>query len=757
MLIHGNRPGGPAGAVHRRPGSRVVAVTRLFIAEKPELAKAIVEGLGGGTRADGYTECSNGDIVTWCFGHMLELDAPETPWNMAELPISFIPWTKRPTPDRRKQLTIIAGLLKKASRVVHAGDPDDEGQLLIDEVLEYYGNRAPVQRLLINDNNVKIVRRALETMRDNAEFRGLSQAAEARSVGDLTYGVNLTRAYTLAAQAKGHDGVLSVGRVQTPILGLVVRRDRENAGHSVAYYHIVMAQFDAGGQTVIARYRPAEGEPVDDKGRLTDAALAATIAATTTGRPARIIAAKTTQRTTPPPLPYNLLKLQTDASRRYGYKPDHVKDITQALREKHRLITYNRSDCEYLSDEQHGDASAVLAAIAANAAALATAATRADASIKGRAFDSSKVTAHHAIIPTEGRTAIETLTEAERRVYLLIARAYTVQFWPARSYDHSEAVFEVDGRRFVATSDFTTAPGWTALYQADERGDLKDEGDAGDDDAPLAIDMRSLAAGRAARCIEARAEQRATKPRPLYTIPTLLTDLTRIARYIRDDRLRKMLIERDRDKAGEHGGIGTPATRDAIIQTLYARGFLVDKGKNVVSTPLGQQLYDALPDAAKFPDMTAVWHEQQKAIQTGARDATGFVRQIEEHIAREVAAVKTNGLTIASSAPPCPTCGRALRRFAKGKNGPFWSCTGYGEAEPCKFTAPDKAGKPDLAAKQPVAVSQLHKCMTCGGGLSRREGRKKGSHWWGCSNYPECKQTYTDAKGRPDYSSGRAT
>lgn len=735
----------------------MVAVTRLFIAEKPELAKAIVEGLGGGTRGEGYTECGGGDVVTWCFGHMLELDAPETPWNMAELPISFIPWTKRPSPDRSKQLKIIAGLLKQARSVVHAGDPDDEGQLLVDEVLDFYNNRAPVQRLLINDNNVKVVRRALASMRDNADFRGLSQAAEARSVGDLTYGVNLTRAYTLAAQAKGHDGVLSVGRVQTPILGLVVRRDRENAGHTVAYYHVVTGTFEIGGLAVPARYRPAEGEAVDEKGRLTDAGLAAQIASAVHGQPARVVMAKTTAKTTPPPLPYNLLKLQTDASRRYGYKPDQVKDITQALREKHRLITYNRSDCEYLSDEQHSDAPAVLAAIADNAQALVPAANRADPSMKGRAVDSSKVTAHHAIIPTEGRAKIEALTEPERRVYLLIARAYVVQFWPARSYDHSEAVIEVAGRQFVATSDFTTAAGWTALYQADERGDAKDEGEGSDDDAPLALDMRSLVTGATGRCTEANAAQRATKPRPLYTIPTLLTDLTRVARYIRDDRLRKMLVERDKDKAGEHGGIGTPATRDAIIQTLYARGFLADKGKHVVSTALGQQLYDALPDAAKYPDMTAVWHEQQKAIQSGARDATGFVRGIEEHIAREVASVKASGLTIASSAPPCPLCKRPLRRFAKGKNGPFWSCTGYSSEPQCRFTASDKGGKPDLAAKQPSPVSQLHKCMSCGGGLSRREGRKKGTHWWGCSGYPECKQTYTDAKGRPDYSSGRST
>lgn len=731
----------------------MVEVARLFIAEKPELAKAIVEGLGGGQRREGYFECGRGDVVTWCFGHMLELETPDTPWTMAELPISFIPWKKRPAPDRKGQLDTIGRLLKQARSVVHAGDPDDEGQLLVDEVLEHHGCRVHVRRLLINDNNVKIVRRALDTMRDNRDFHGMSQAAEARGVGDLTYGVNLTRAYTLAAQGRGFQGVLSVGRVQTPILGLVVRRDREHADHASAAYHVVTAEFELGGLKITGRYVPAEGVTLDDKGRMTDAAYAARIATEVAGKPAKIIAATTVQRTTPPPLPYNLLKLQTDASKRYGYKPDQVKDITQTLREKHRLITYNRSDCEYLSDEQHGDAAAVLAAIGENAPAIKVAVDRADPTIKGRAFDSSKVTAHHAIIPTEARARLDTLTEPERKVYLLIARAYVAQFWPARAYDHSETTIDVASHRFAASSDFTTRPGWTVLYQAEERNEADAEADA--DDAPLAIDMRSARPGMTGTCHNAVADRRQTKPRPLYTIATLLTDLTRIARYIRDDRLRKLLIERDRDKAGEHGGIGTPATRDTIIATLFERGYLVEKGKNVVSTPLARQFYDALPDAAKYPDMTALWHEQQKAIQAGSTTAPGFVRGIEDHIAREVAAVKTNGLALEIDAPKCPKCGRALRRFAKGKNGPFWSCTGYAEPEPCKFTAPDKAGKPDLAAREPTPVSALHKCMACGRGLSRRPSRKKGSYWWSCSGFPTCKQSYSDAKGRPDYSSGR--
>lgn len=720
----------------------------VVIAEKPELARAIAEGLGGGSRKDGFIDCGQ-HYVTWAIGHMLELVDPEDPWTMAGLPISFIPWEKRPVPKTAAQLRVIRTLLKGARSVIHAGDPDDEGQLIVDEILDHAGSRLPVKRLLVNDYNLKIVQRALATMKDNREFAGMSAAAEARSVGDLLYGVNMTRAYTLAAQAKGYQGVLSVGRVQTPILGLVVRRDREFAAHTKGYYYTVTGQFEIGAHAFPARYQIVDGDPVDDKGRLSDEAHARAIAAAVTGKPARIVSATTTAKEAAPPLPYNLLKLQTDASRKFGFKPDQVKDITQALREKYRLITYNRSDSEYLSDEQHGDAASVLAAIGATAPVLAAPVQRADPAIKSRAFNSAKVSAHHAIIPTEATADLSALSDAEQKIYLLIARAYVAQFWPSHQYDQTEIVVEVDGRRFAAKGKITTRPGWTVLY----KNDVGNE-DLADDEEALALDLRTIGTGQAGTCASASADQQETKPRPLYTMATLLSDLTRVAKYVRDERLRKLLIEKDKGKAGEHGGIGTPATRDSIIATLFDRGFLIEKGKNVISTPQARDFYDALPDQAKYPDMTAIWHEQQRAIAAGTKDTLSFVQTLSEYVAREVASVKEHGLAIKTDAPPCPTCSRPLRRM-KGSNGHFWSCTGY--AEGCKFTANDKAGKPVLTKAEPPTVSVKHKCMTCGKGLVRRPSRKKkNSFWWSCSGYPDCKQTYFDANGKPDYSKGNA-
>ncbi|MGB0360386.1 MAG: toprim domain-containing protein [Endozoicomonas sp.] len=216
-------------------------MSRLFIAEKPELGRAIAQTLGSDQCEEGYIRCSGGDVVTWCFGHLLELTDPEDhdpntkKWDLNSLPLRW-PVQHKPIGDKSKQVKLIKKLASEASEIVHAGDPDEEGQLLVDEVLDYINNRKPVKRVLINDLNEKVVRKSLNNLKDNREFYGLYQSALARSVSDQLYGYNLTRAYTLAGQAAGASKVLSVGRVQTPILGLVVRRDRANESHEAHFY-----------------------------------------------------------------------------------------------------------------------------------------------------------------------------------------------------------------------------------------------------------------------------------------------------------------------------------------------------------------------------------------------------------------------------------------------------------------------------------------------------------------------------------------
>lgn len=775
----------------------------LYIAEKPELARAIVEALGGGKKMRGYHECGN-DRVTWCFGHMLELCQPEDydislkKWNLNDLPLFFVPWKKKPVAKSKEQFAVIVGLLRETDCVVHAGDPDPEGQLLIDELLEFVEYRGPVKRVLINDNNTAVVKKALQNMRDNQDFSGLSKSALARELGDYLYGINMTRLYTLAARREGFDSVLSVGRVQTPILGLVVRRDRQFADpKNRTTYYGVHGVFRVGESRFTASYRVKADDPQDEKGRLSHLPHSQNIADSVTGKDAVVKTHDIKPGETPPPLPYNLLKLQIDASRLHGLSPDRVKDITQSLREKHRLITYNRSDSQYLSEEQHADAPDVLAAIAANMPDFASVIVAADPARKSRAFDSSKVTAHHAIIPTQARVDFLALTDSEKMLYHLIARAYLGQFMPPEQWERSVTTLEIEGHIFIRNARRVTSRGWRELYGSESCLD-----EDGDEDAPESTGI-AFAIGQAVHCVGGRCEQKEAGPKPPYTMATLLEDLTRVAQYIGDESLRKTMVDKDKGKTGERGGIGTPATRDVIIRTLFDRGFVEysKKGKtqNIVSTKTGQEFYDCLPDNAKFPDMTAFWHGQQVEIENGQRSVDSFVDDLIAYIGGETARVMEGGLNLPIEKYPCPVCSSPMMS-KKSTTGKFWGCSRY---PACRVTLPDDNGKPGksssnkgkidpsvlcpacslpmrlipragggffgcsgfpnckatinaqdgkpVAGKQRPSVSEKHKCLKCGRGLVRRKGKKDGEHFWGCSGFPECTISYPDTNGKPNH------
>lgn len=723
---------------------------RLFIAEKPELGRAIAEAIGNGQKDGGCIRCGNGDVVTWCFGHLLTLTDPEDhdpsakQWSMESLPIRW-PVKHKPLGDKESQIKLIQKLAGDASEIVHAGDPDDEGQLLVDEVLAYIGNSKPVRRILINDMNKKIVQKALANMRDNSEFFGLYQSALARSVSDQVYGYNLTRAYTLTGRAAGATQVLSVGRVQTPILGLVVRRDRAHESHSAHNYYDLTARFCGSGGAFTAKHRPADSAPVDDKGRVLDEAYATTLVQAVKGQPATVTGAATEAKEASAPLPYNLLNLQADASRKFGFSPDKTLKLTQSLREKHRLITYNRSDCEYLSDEQHEDAPAVLAAIAQTAPVLAKAAQAGDPAIKSRAFNSKNVSAHHAIIPTENTAELATLSDDEGKVYLLIARAYIAQFWPKHVYRETTIDLEVSGYAFRTTARVTTQEGWKKLYARDTDND-----EVHQDDADSTDNLEWVTTSTPLICEEASSEKKQTKPPARYTMATLLKDLARVATYVTDPKIRQLLLAKDQEKKGEHGGIGTPATRSAIIEQLIKRGFIAEQNKKVISTELGREFHNLLPESATAPDMTALWHEQQEQIKAGQMTMQQFVEGVAEHIAQEIGRIKAEGVKVtAGVGQECPTCGKGCLQRRKGKTGFFWGCSAYPD---CKATFPDKRGKPDFNAKkkEAPAASSEHLCPKCSKGLIRRAGKKKGSYWWGCSGFPACDFRAFDAKGKPE-------
>lgn len=720
---------------------------RLFIAEKPELAKAIVDGLGGGIKKDGYYDCGD-DYVTWCYGHMLMLQDPEDydpkykNWTLDHLPIAFIPWKLKVNPSSKDQLKIIIKLLEGSTSCVGAGDPDPEGQNLIDEILEYVGYSKPCERILINDNNTKLVQKALDNLTPNKNYVGLYHSTLARSVCDQLYGYNMTRLYTLKAQEKGYQGVLSVGRVQTPVLGLVVRRDLEHESHTKSFYYGVSGIFTFGDCTFQAKYNVDETDPIDEKNRLLDRAFAMSIKADIASLKATIEKAATSNKKTNPPLPFNLLKLQAEASRKFGYKPEQVKNVTQALREKYKLITYNRSDCQYLNDEHHESASAVLKAIGETASLFSNAINAADPSIKSKAFNSSKVSAHHGIIPTEATANFSSLSEPEQKIYLLIARAYIAQFFPPYEYTQTDLLITCGNKYFSCRSNVPINQGWKALY----KNDIGNQ-EVSDDDTNLNSDLTPLYVGQIGECNEIEIVDRETKPQPRYTMDTLLNDLTRVAKYIKDPALKKSLIERDKDKTGEHGGIGTSATRDTIISGLFEREFLTENGKEIISTQIARDFYSIIPDEAKYPDMTALWHQKQLLIESGNYSYIDFINELVEYIQEQITNINANGLgDLNIKVWACPECSKPMRKI-KGNKGFFWGCTGYQEG--CKTALPDKNGTPYRTNKPSLKPSEQYKCGSCGEGLIRRPSKKK--YFWGCSKYPDCSQSYPDAKGRPIY------
>lgn len=419
-------------------------------------------------------------------------------------------------------------------------------------------------------------------------------SALARAVCDQRYGFNLTRCYSTLAQRKGYDGVLSVGRVQTPILGLVVARDRAHEAHEKQGYHTIKALIDMqNGMSVSAEYLPSEDDPVDDKSRIIDAVFARKIVNDVQDKSATILCVETTERKNAPPLPYNLLALQADAAGLWNYKPKKVLEITQRLRDQHKAITYNRSDCRYLNNDRHAEAPELLQAL------------------KSKAFNSKKVTAHHAIIPTMNVPDLNKLGQDEKRIYELIAKLYIAQFYPPAEFMATKLELEIANHKFKAEGRLNSSPGWRVLNDQD----LKDF-----ENAEKQPELHKLQQSDSGTVETAESVKGFTKPPARYSMKTLLKDLTAISKYVTNPEIKKLLLDKDSDKQDESGGIGTPATRDSHIDTLFHRSFLAEKGKHIISTDIGRSFHDALPDFAVKPDMTALWHEKQKKIEAGELD-----------------------------------------------------------------------------------------------------------------------------------------
>ena len=632
---------------------------KLYIAEKPSLARAIVEVLPKPHKKnDGYIEAGNGDVVTWCIGHLLEQAPPEDydvkykKWLVEHLPIIPEQWQLKPKAQTRKQLTVIKRLIKQAKTVVNAGDADREGQILVDEAISYCGaSKSKIDnalRCLISDMNFAAVKKSVNNLKPNKDYLPLAVSALARARADWLYGLNMTRLCTLQGQKSGYQGVLSIGRVQTPILGLVVNRDLE-IEHFVSkpFYEVIADITTTQGEKYQGKWQPSKAcEPyMDEDNRVISKKLALTVISRINNQPGTITKVTQHKKQQAAPLPFSLSSLQIAAANAFAMNAKQVLDTCQQLYEKHKLITYPRSDCQYLPTEHLNDVPAVTHAISQMSDKLAAMLEHADLTKKSRAWNNQKVSAHHAIIPTAKNKATGVLSSTEEKIYELVARQYIAQFYPNFEYSDKQIDTVIAGGLFTSKQKDVIHQGWKTLFPTKNKTNAEFS----------TLTLPNVKVDDSVQCNQGNLVEKNTSPPKPFTDATLLSALTGIARFVTDAEIKKALRETD--------GLGTEATRAGIIELLFKRQFLTRNGKEIRATEIGRQLITSLPQQISQPDMTALWESQLESISKQSLNYQSFIAGVEHNLQQLIITVKD----ISFSGLPQ---GKAPRKFTRKRKKP---------------------------------------------------------------------------------------
>lgn len=658
---------------------------RVYIAEKPSVARVIAQHAGGASKVKrGYIEMSNGDLITYCAGHFYELAPPgyynggQKGFSFSYLPLLPDQWKLLVKDDAKEQVGIIAGLLKNASEVIHAGDPDREGQLIVDELLEDLNCKLPVKRLWLSGTDQTSVKRALASLQGNSGYLPMGYAAKARQRADWLVGMNLSPSYTLAAQKSGFRGVISIGRVQTPTLALVVKRCMDIENFKPKDYYSLSARVKVAAGEFTAFYKVDETLPgVDQDGRVESRQLADLIVSRVKGATGTIAECKTERKNEAPPLGFSLSSLTILANRRFGYSAQQVLDTCQELYDpKLALTSYPRTDCEYLPESSHADVGNILAHLAHNFPA----AKHANASQKSRIFNDKKVTAHYAIVPTLQQANIALLSQVQRDIYELICKRFIAQFYPDFVYDKTSVTVHYP---YQTGTDVFTASGRVELQQG-WRDVLMLKAKAGEDESALP----AIVQGEPAQALDVIAKQKQTEPPQYHTEGSLVEAMTNVHLEVTDPEIKKRLKEND--------GIGTEATRASIISTLFRREFMVMDKKFIKDTKTGRDLIMALPRIIKDPGMTALWENALREVEASRLSVDQFIQMQSKTLVPLVEAAKNMTLEITSTKTAearskpikdCPVCGKPMREMVakQGKNAgnKFLGCTGYPN---CKHT-----------------------------------------------------------------------
>ena len=699
---------------------------RLFIAEKASLAKAIIEAHPGKIKSRDRLSVTmdNGDTVCWSAGHILTMRTPDMidaeykRWRVAPLPIIPREWPKLPDHEKKDLLANIGRLLKEADTVVHAGDADREGQLLVDEILQYFKFKGEVKRLLITDLNASAIRTAINEMRPNLEYKNLSSSAEARHRADWIFGFNLTRLFTCTTE-RGRGEIISVGRVQTPTLALVVNRDLLIENFISKPFYDVKARSVIKNGEFIASWKPKEDqEGLDEEGRVVDRGAVSRLEKKLAGKVGRVSNFEKKSSLAQPPLPHSMPTLQSEAAKKFDISPADTLKTAQRLYEL-KYTTYPRSDCQYLPESLYENRARVLEAIKKTSPEYE--AYHFDTELKSAAWNTGKIEEHFAIVPT-GEIP-RNLSEEERIIFDLIARRYAAQFLPPQEFAVVSIEYDIEEEFFKATSRQCTKEGWHLLYGKERDGE--------EDEREPETKIPDAVTGEPVGIRELMIAERKTTPPKRFTESTLLDAMNHIHLYVEDPEVKKILKETS--------GIGTAATQAKIIETLQQRQFIVKDKKALISTPKGRKLIAEIDDMLRKPDMTALWEAALRDIQRGERDLDSFIGEISDTVKKMTEQRKKTAKEYIPASPQreepqgtqCPVChgNRMLLRIGRDKKNKFWACSD------CGLILSNERGKPQKTASCPI----------CGHLSVRIKGTR--GYFWLCRNQ-KCKKTFEDNRGK---------
>lgn len=628
----------------------------LVLTEKPSVAKDIARVLGCKKNGNG---CIIGDkyIVTWALGHLVTLADPEAydakykTWRMDDLPMLPNSMKLVVIGQTSKQFKAVSSLLgsNEVDKVVIATDAGREGELVARWIIKKANCRKPMLRLWISSQTDKAIREGFAALKPASQYDNLYKSAQCRAEADWLVGLNVSRALTCK-----HNAQLSAGRVQTPTLAMIVKREEEILKFRPKDYFTVKADF--GGYTAL--YKDSRNQA-----RFFDAADAQQIANDVKGKQGMLTEVKKVYRFKAPPAAYDLTELQRDANKKYGYSAKQTLSIMQSLYETHKLLTYPRTDSRYITKDVAATLPERLKAIAVGAYKDAANAILRTKPIQTKYIvNDSKVTDHHAIIPTEQYVDLNKLSREEKHIYDLVVRRFLAVLSAPFEYDEMQVKITVGKHNFYTKGQAVKSAGWKALYDSS----LADDDDDGDDIRSQSLP--ALSQGAPVSLKEVRICAGKTTPPARYTEATLLTAMENPTGQVDDGSLR--------DALKTAGGLGTPATRADIIEKLFDSFCIERRGKEIHPTSKGKQLIDIVPADLKSAELTARWEQRLSLIAKGGANDKQFVSEMRTYATALVNAVKTGDAKYKHdnmTREPCPECGKYLLEV-NGKKGKMLVC-----------------------------------------------------------------------------------